>query len=572
MLNLKPCLWQKTVLFSWLLILGVVFFYCFRILFFSEDFASFSRTITALFSDSYLIEEIDENYLNESNFQFFKTTFWFWVSFVIAIFASLFLLIRYSVIILNPQGDYEINRYNPKEIKWLCVIFCLWLLFKIWLVYALPIQIDELFDYQYFAKSNLITRHCYQFCNGQQWYNTQMMYSNLVAIFYKCGLPLKLTLKLPSILGEFLMYCLIVRRMKFSSFGNLCFVLFCIATSFWIAIYSVEARSYMLMTTCCIGSFIILTEMINRPYGSGYYEFILLNCFGFALCKLYLFPYAGMLLYFLLVNRNRNNYKWFLTVNVLVLFATSLFYFPVVLLSGTQNIFQDIHKNFISEIKLYPIVFETFSLITNVNEKSYLSVIVIIVIIFIFRKQQTETTSKVLQFLVTQTISMIVLTLLFGMYMPPRLFLYVNCILWLYLSLLLFDIMNGIKWKQYIFISFCFLLVFNFWFNFQYSWARHNSKEYVLGIEFYKKIENTIEIIKSKKPTSVFIPDNQHFLGFYAKEFLDKNTLVFLKKKPMNESIIAMPSKLEIPNYCHFYYDDNLDLHLYLNNEFYKPR
>lgn len=572
MLHLKPCLWQKVVLFSWLLIVGFILFFCFKILFFSEDFASFSKTVTALFSASYLIDEIDKNYLNESNFQFFKTTFWFWVSFVIVIFVSLFLLIRYSVLRLNPEGDYAINQYNRSEISCLCLMFGLWLLFKIWLVYTLPIQIDELFDYQYFAKSNLITRHCYQFCNGQQWYNTQMMYSNLVAIFYKCGLPLKLTLKLPSILGEFLMYCLIVRRMKFSSFLNLCFVLFCITTSFWIAIYSVEARSYLLMTTCGVGSFIILTEMINRPYRSGYYEIILLNCFGFELCKLYMFPYVGMLLYFLRVNRNRNNYGWFLTVNTSVILATFLFYFPVVLLSGMQSVFQDIHEDFVSEMKLYPIVFETLSVITNVNEKSYLAVIVIISVIFFFRKQQTETTSKILQFLLAQIVSMVVLTLLFGMYMPPRLFLYVNCILWLYLSLLLFDILNKNKWKHYILLLFSVLLVFNFWFNFQYSWARHNSKEYVLGIDFYKKIENTIEIIKSKKPKSVFVPDSQHFLGFYAKEFLDKNTLVFLKKKPMNESIIAMPSMLEIPNYDHFYYDDNLDLHLYLNHDSTKSR
>ena len=567
MLHLKPCLWQKSVLFSWLLILAAILFFCFQIVFLSDDFISFSQTITALFSDSYLIDEIDKNYLNESNFQFFKSTFWFWPSSATAIFALLFFLIRYSVLKLAPQSDFKINTYNPTEIKWLFLMFGLWLLFKLWLVYTLPIQIDELFDYQYFAKSNLMTRHCYQFSNGQQWYNTQMMYSNLVAILYKCGLPLKLTLKLPSILGEFLMYYLIVRRMKFNSFLNLCFVLFSITTSFWIAIYSVEARSYMLMATCCIGSFVILTEMINRPYRSGFYEFLLFSCFGFALCKLYVFPYVGILFYFLLINKDRKNHTWFLTVNISTFFATLLFYFPVVLLSGTQSIFHDIHKDFVSEMKLYPVVFETLSVITNVNEKSYLIVIVIIFSVLFFRKQHSKTTSKVLCFLAAQTISIIVLTLLLGMYMPPRLFLYFNCILWLYFSMLLFDILNSSKWKQYILLLFSVLLVFNFWFNFQYSWARHNSREYVLGIEFYKKIENTIEIINAQKPKSVFIPDNQHFLGFYAKEFVTNNALVFLNKKPNNESLIILSSELKIPNYHHFYFDPNLDLHLYLKNE-----
>lgn len=552
--------WLFFFLSVWGCILNAILLYWFIIYYRIDSYAQFKAHVLSVFSGSYLVEDIEKYFLSASTFE--STKHFLLISFLLLVFLLLILWLMKKVAQFLPKTTEEdINSFEPRDQVYLFVFFLGWLAYKIFLINYLPIHIDEVFDYQFFAKTNLITRHTYQFFEGSHWINTQVFYADLCSVFYNMGLPSTYAMRLPSLLGEFYLLIFIVRNIKFPSLRQLIITLFVIVISFWTSVYSIQARSYYLIGVCAFCSFVYLYRMYTKPTSTHFFTLLIYNIIGFALCKLYFVPFLGLILYFTFTRPERKDYRWFLPLCILVSIFTILFYAPVVLLGGLKCIYAPTSGDHFSGLSLYPAFFEIPSFITNIDQKAYL-VFCLFPLLFLGKNRLEEKTQHVYLYLSAQFSAILICCLLIGAYLPARLFTYCNIAFSLFIVLLTFQISARFKHAKILQYSLCIILTFNTLYNFGYGWA-NNDSSYVLGRDYYGEIEKFLSKIQQLKPKNIFIPKEEHAVGFYALNRFEDKLHVNMSDSMSHEEVCISSSDTALDGYQKIHTSPKLGLTIY---------
>ncbi len=558
---------QQILLYVWctfVAMTSIYWFVCYTYLSSHKNFLSHAQDI---FQNSYLVKDLQKNFLTSESYSFSNSYLAYLIALFSLFFISLLVILRKANKEFNPETEKETSFYTKKQKTNIFMFFCLWLLFKHYSINFLPLHIDEVFDFQFFSKSNFITRHSYQFCDGKQWYNNHVLYSDLSAFLYIIGLPINYAMRLPSVLGEFFVLVSIVHFIRFKKNIYLFFVLCIIVSSFWLAIYSLEARSYYLLGTCSLCSFFILNKMYAQPYTSGFYSLILLNSFGFALCKLYILPFFGIIMYFVLGNPSSKNLKWFFEMILGTTLLTLLFYFPVFLLGGIKSIYNtSTNRSFLEEMMLFPDFLEIISVITNLNSKSYL-LLLLIPACFIVRNRLSISIKQLLYFNITQLMALIIFTLILGTFLPSRLFIYLNLSFSLFLAFFCIEIAQKTKFPFFLLTIIYTLLLVNSLYNLCYGWIINYPKN-ILDTSYYSQINQCLDEVEKENPKDIFIPSTEHFLGFNALTKLSSDIKINMSDEFKGEELYFSKTIINKKNYYLFSKNKALDIYIFKKKPF----
>ena len=273
----------QILLYSFIGTITLLTLYWFCQLYTINDYDKFVHFLKAIFQGSFLVEDLERNFISNDHFiQIQSLKSYLLIGVIVIITLSIFL--TQNNLNKIPNKVLEITpSYSNKSKLILIGIILIIVAYKVFLFFYLPAHMDEMFDFVFYAKSNILTRHTYVFNDGNQWYNNHLLYSDFSNIFFKLGLPQKLAMRLPSILGELLLTIFIWFRFKKQETLKSHFIIIILASSFWLSIYSIEARSYYLVSVCTIISFFLINDLLERPNKEQFLLFILVSLIGLSL-------------------------------------------------------------------------------------------------------------------------------------------------------------------------------------------------------------------------------------------------------------------------------------------------
>lgn len=475
-----------------------------------SSFTEFNEWCLSIFEGSYRTSNLERYFVNSERFRDIQDHLYgYGLGFMVFVVGILFYYARVTRSLdLMKRQPIKI----PRATQVLLLVFLVtWVTFKTSLYHYLPLHIDEVFDFIFYTKTNLLTRHTYQFTDGQQWYNNHILYSDLSAVFYHLGLEDQLAIRIPSVLSELGMLCVLFYHFRTRSIRFLVLLLVTITSSFWLSIYSLEGRSYALMTALGVSSFMILRSHLNRPDRVSFLVLLLLSSFGFAASKLYLVIFSGLVMYALLFDPKQ---FWKAQIHHLCLLTGGsivLFFLPTFLVGGLQNIYQTIGIN---EPFLTVDLLELLSFITNIDSKAYVFLVLYLMLSFVLWKKLSSETQSVLRVFGVQLVMYFLFSIVSGDYLPFRGVLHLNVFFCLSLGLMVHDLTarsaQPFTWT----VVSCTLLVLNTAYNFQYSWL-NNYQKYVLGRSFYERLDEGMTNIMQANPIKVILHEEDYFHQFY---------------------------------------------------------
>lgn len=501
----------EVVLVSWVMLLGglvVVWLNAHRL----PHFEAFHAWCSSVLEGSYGASNLELYFIRPERFQNIQNHLY---TYGLGLLGFVGGLVFYYCRVRGSLGHVRRQAFKIPEgtLGLLLFFWGVWIIFKVFLYHYLPLHIDEVFDFIFYTNTNLITRHTYQFTDGWQWYNNHILYTDLSAVFCGLGLEDKLAIRLPSVLSELGMLCVLIYHFGPKGAGFLGMLLVTVGGSFWLSVYSLEGRSYALMTALAVSSFVAMVSHLRRPDRASFVLLLLLSAFGFAASKLYLIPFGGLVVYALLFHskqflRAQMHHLCMLTGGLIV-----LFFFPTFLVGGLPNIYQTIpiHQPFLRVDLL-----ELLSFITNVNSKAYVYLVLYSILCFVLWKKLSTQTHSVLAVFGVQLAMYFLFSIASGDYLPFRGVLYLNVFLCLSLGLMVHDLTATSSSPRGWRVVFCTVIVLNTAFNFKYSWL-NNYQRYVLGRAFYERLDVGISKIICANPSKVILDQEDYFYQFYLQ-------------------------------------------------------
>jgi hypothetical protein len=537
------------ILILWVAFISYPSFYWFWILFSSKDYDDFRSIVIEHFQDSYLVTQIDVNYLSFEYYTVISANLWL----ILCLFLLLIVICMSGLLFLykntSALNESTFKIYKKQWILFSCILLS-WLTYKVFLFHFFPLHIDEVFDFVFFTRKDLPVRHSYQVSNELMWMNNHVFYTDISSLFSQLGFSDKLAIRLPSIIAEAILLIVVFLWARKESLYKAIFTVILLILSFWSSIYSIQGRSYFLLALFCFTSFIAF-DKFKKSKNNFYLLLLLLSLsLGLSTNKLFLIPCFGLFMFLLVKYDDFNIKEWLslICVGLYVILLTLIFYFPVLLLSGWKNVIPmggtgSFHQLYV----LFPLFFEGISVMTNINYKAYIALLLLPIAYLFFRKHFTDKTKDLYLFFSLQFISLILFSLITTSYLPFRAMIYLNVIFSILIAYSVYDLSTHFGlWRKVIIISFIILWIGNTWFNFQYSWV-HRLDKFIYAREFYKNLDKELNQIQALKPARILIEQELHFHSFYSKlKFADK-TFIFdsLPKLKTDDVIISLE---HIPN------------------------
>jgi len=514
----------------------------FSIIYYSTDYKHVCDNLRISFSGSFLTDQIERNYISEEHFHFVKTHFYSLIFGVVLLVSGAILILKNTFKSIPDKNASTTLSIQIEDIKVITPIFLIWLLSKILWYHYVPVHVDEMFDYTFYAKSSLIARHAYIFTESTLWSNNHMFYSDLTGFLYSMGFSDKIALRLPSILGEFLLIGFLYFRFRNESKMFFGMLVLGILSSYWANIYSVEGRSYYLFAVCSILSFFVSLELYKNPTRQLFLSFVILSIIGFALSRLFLLPFLGLNLFQLFHLKSKSEILIWLKTNGLIFCMLLIFYIPALLLSGTRAIYTKIDDQYVFTLKVYPMIFESLSMITNIESKSYIFIIITTGIFLLFYKKTTVLSRKIGLYVGCLFLASICFTILIGNYLPGRTFIFLNLAFLILLISLLWDFF---KTKKGILITSLLIVLLNFFFNLKYSWLT-TTPRFLLDKEYYSDIETTCAKIRELPINEICVLQNENSSLVYLKYHVgDSKNIKVVSEKSEAKFLVT---ETEVPN------------------------
>jgi|GEM_PF-2710381 len=397
----------------------------------------------------------------------------------------------------------------------LVACFILLLAVKVYLFATLPYQVDEVFNFVFFIDKGPL--HISMFSNNHVLYN-------IIAFFWwKLVDDPLLASRITSILSGMLIHTLVYGVAKyFYDFKAALFVLLFTGLTFWTNIYSVEGYSYILMTLCHLVSIISLILYFKDQH-RGYALYIFSCVLGFYCSKLFIIPFMSTVLAWVFVGIYRGQRRDFITIihaTLSVLFLSALLYLSMVLWSGIGAFFvTSISPHEL--VKGIPSLIEIFSVMTEVNSKSYLLTgTVLLSGGLIFFKEIDERLKIFIVLNITMIFSIILFILIFHVYPPSRVFIYTNTIFYILLSVALLTIVGKMPIFRplYIKLMLVALVSIKAWGTIYISsngWQ--NSPGSLQDHYFYERLAARAKSILICQPKIIFTDRQDEYLNFYLR-------------------------------------------------------
>ena len=550
----------------WLLLLVFPCVFWVKVVYTSSDYSEFFNFVKHQFENSFYSNHLEKFFLSESYFLVVKNSIWW----VVTLISVLLILALYSLGFFykkkeESRGESLRGRYKLTPVV---LLLLSWLGYKLFLYSYLPLHIDEVFDFVYYTRHDFLTRHSYQFTNGIEWFNSHVLYTDISACFLKLGFSDKASIRLPSIIAEFLLLFTIFRIAKNDDKIKPIFVVLVVMFSFWQSLYSVEGRSYLFASLFCVLSFRAIIDFEKNNTVSDLLLYVIVVVLGVASNKLFVLPFIGSVIYMLVRwNKWEPRQKTMLIMAlVLVCVLILLFYMPILLLSGVKNIIpfgggQFGHSLFYK----FPLLIESISVITNINSKSYLVIPLVIGGCVVLRRQFSKQTLEIQIYFTIQILVYGFYTLLSGDYLPFRTLIYLNTLFSIVLAFSMFDLLKRAKRGAIIGLALSIFFIWgNLVYNFKYGWVNKLSM-FITGNEFYSSLDKQVDEIGELNPDKILIHHNLHFLLFYSQLKFPNQTSAYEETPSLGENnVIISPVKLDLDTIFLMY--NSQDIFIYFNH------
>lgn len=491
---------------------------------FAVSYSSLLSWFITLYPDAYLVSDYSTLYFTASHYTHVR---------LVAPFLILLLLSVIFVFILKRKrievffGDFISDSgtvarivknsfthlsFTQKIILITC--FILLLAVKVYLFATLPYQVDEVFNFVFFIDKGPL--HISTFSNNH------VLYNIIASFWWKlAGDPL-LASRMTSILAGMLIHTLLYAVTKaFYDFKAALFVLLFTGLTFWTNVYSVEGYSYTLMALCYVISVISLLLHFKDQH-RGYALYILSCVLGFYCSKLFIIPFMSTVLAWMMVAIYQGQRKSLITIipaAVSVLFLSALLYLSMVLWSGVDAFFV---TSFLPHefVRGFPSLLEIFSVMTEVNSKSYWLIGVVLSGGLIFFREIDERLKVVIVFNITTLFSIILFILLFHVYPPSRAFIYTNTVFYILLSVTLFTIVRIIPsfrplYFKLLMITLVLIKAGGTMYIANHGWQ--NSPGSLQDHYFYERLTARAKDILACQPKIIFTDRQDEYLNFYLR-------------------------------------------------------
>lgn len=565
----KNCLEQNFTKFYSILILLIIYSICLGLsivslfwLFSIPDLSCYYLTavtfLKTILSGGYLVEDLDIYLLTENHFNWLVENvgyLFFFIFFLLFLLASICLYLLKKV----KQSIFKINSVNFPW-KFTLLFFGVWIILKFFLYHYLPLHIDEVFDFIYFSKKSFILRQSYIFNNGEAWFNNHVLYTHFSAFFHYLGCSDKLSIRLPAVLSEFVLFFYLIY--VFRKNNLLYFLLAGLLSSFWLGLYSVEGRSYYLIASCFILLVIESYRFYTSPSVKHLLYFTLLAIIGLAANKLFIIPLSGViLLEIIVVIKQRKLITEAILALLLIFIGGVLLYLPAFILGGVSTFFVDL-GNSGNLISLFPLFLQNLSVITGLNSKAYLGIIFLFFLFLIsYNKLSAFSRFLVFQFL-AQLLVLIVFIFLSQEYLPFRAMIYLSALFSISLSSIVYDLSPSFNLNYSISLTVTStLLLINTLFLYQNTWLRKYPR-FIFDRHFYAELNKNIALIAAEAPTSVYLLQKNNYYFFYLKLYLGEQVNIMSTPLLNDEADVIISPELMI-NKTLIFYDDLNELYIY---------
>ena len=257
--------------------------------------------------------------------------------------------------------------------------------------------------------------------------------------------------------------------------------------------------------------------------------------------------------------KSENQVLFWLQSLVIITILTLLIYTPALLTSGTRALYTNLNDPNDLGLRLYPILLEGISVITNIEQKSYVLLIGLFIVLLIFRKKISQVSKYLGLLLALQILSLIIFTLALNSYLPERAYIYLNLCFYLTLASVLWDLLEDKKPWLLAIVS---LLILNTVFNFHHSWLSRY-KRHVLDKNYYSKAESGASQLNKliHQPVSVKYSDFQCMI--FATYYLEKNKTMIPTSNITSQEFFIHNEILSPDTYKRTNLESGLDIYLY---------
>lgn len=230
---------------------------------------------------------------------------------------------------------------NRKERGWLFILFGGILAYRIYLLVAIPLEIDEVTSYVYFVRQGFwFTLINYPIPNNH------ILLNAICSLLNKASfLPAELVMRLPSMTADlFLFYGIFCLFRYWGGFQRAVIVVAGVAFCHLLSFYAVQGRGYQLQVLCVVVSgmscwaYFFSSEWSRR---SGYPLFILSSVAGFYINPLFVYHFLAMIFLCSALFIRRRQYgdiAIFARALVTIAVLTGILYLPLILGSSWQAI------------------------------------------------------------------------------------------------------------------------------------------------------------------------------------------------------------------------------------------
>lgn len=385
---------------------------------------------------------------------------------------------------------------------------------KIYLFINVPYYADEAFNFVYFVDKGFLHTTLYS--------NNHILYNLISVLWWKSGMGTVISSRLTSMLSALFIHVLLYAIARhYFNFKTAVFILVLTGITFWFNIHSILGTTYTLLTFFTLLSVVSLFHYFESS-DHGYYLFILSCSLGFYCSKLFVIPFLSFILLWVgvIIHRGLQQQR---IINIikstgLVLFFSGLLYLPMFLWSGGNALFMSdmAAHDFISGL---PILFESFSVMTDVNSKSYLAILGLLGLsIFLFRIADDRL--KMIIALNTATfISLLLFIVVTHVYPPERAVVYTNIFFYGMLAAILAtaipQLVTGGRQAVVVSLIIISLKAWGSIYMLKHGWQ--NTFGSMQDNNFYQRLNLVTNCIMTYNPQLIFSERQDGYLNFYLR-------------------------------------------------------
>jgi len=232
-------------------------------------------------------------------------------------------------------------------------------------------------------------------------------------------------------------------------------------------------------------------------------------------------------------------------------------------LGGSHTFFDDLgHSG--NLVSLFPLFLQNLSVITGLNSKSYLGIILLFLLVTISFKRLSILSRFLVFQLFFQFLILLIFIFLSQEYLPFRAVIYLNALFSICLLLVIYDLIQSFNLKWYpSLIIICLLLISHTFYLYKNTWLKQCT-HFIFDRSSYNELENSITKISTETPQSIFVQKGNNYYLFYLQLYLGKEVQITEDPSFKNSSDIIISSD-SMSYHKLLFYDDSNEIFVYLN-------